>query len=242
MLFKTRGLVLHHVNYSESSIIAYLYTEKFGRQAYLIHGAKNKKSLIRSNLFQPLFLLDMEVYHKQNRNLQKIKEAKNNPVFLSIPYSEHKRSIAFFLSEVLYKVLKEEESNPSLFEFLHSKIHFFDLLEENYNSFHLDFLVNLSKHLGFYPRNNYSNENCYFDLMNGIFINRKPIHNHYFGSELAEILHAILSNRFHSAKHGPAINNQAKTAFLVRIMEYYQLHLEGLGQIKSLDVLKEIYH
>ena len=72
MLEKTRGIYLHHINYSETSIIARIYTEKFGIQSYLIQGVRKRKASFSKSLFQSLFLLDMEVYYRPGRDLQRL--------------------------------------------------------------------------------------------------------------------------------------------------------------------------
>ena len=118
MLSKTRGIVLHQIKYSDTSIIVYIYTEKYGRQTYLIKGAKRKNAKIKANIFQPLFLFDLEVYHNPNKKFQKIKEVVINPVLNTVPNNIIKKSISLFIAEVLYKIIKEEEPNITLFEYI----------------------------------------------------------------------------------------------------------------------------
>ena len=85
MLHKTLGIVLRSTDYSDSSIIAKIYTEQFGIQSYLIKGAKRKKASVKSNLFQPLSLLELIVYKKEKKQLQTLKEARPEIYFTSIP-------------------------------------------------------------------------------------------------------------------------------------------------------------
>ncbi len=64
MLIKVRGIVLHHIKYKESSAIVHMYTDLHGRQSYIINNVRGKKGQHRANMLQPLFFLEMEVYHK----------------------------------------------------------------------------------------------------------------------------------------------------------------------------------
>ena len=107
MLHKIRGIVIKTTDYSESSVVAQIFTDKFGLQSYLINGVKKTKSKIKSNMLQPLHLLEMVVYHKPTGNLQRISELRNQPVLQSIPYDTIKSSLALFINEVLYKSLKQ---------------------------------------------------------------------------------------------------------------------------------------
>ncbi|WP_461791781.1 recombination protein O N-terminal domain-containing protein [Pedobacter sp.] len=80
MLHKTRGIVLRTTTYSESSVVVQVFTEKFGIQSYLINGVKKPKAKIPMNMLQPLHLLEMVVYHKQNIQIQRISEARLMPM------------------------------------------------------------------------------------------------------------------------------------------------------------------
>src|SRR5690349_12859257 len=108
MLHKTRGIVFKTTNYSESSVVVQVFTEKFGLQSYLINGVKKPKAKIKMNILQPLHLLEMVVYHKPSGNIQRAAEVRQQPVFLTIPYDIVKSSLVMFLNEVLYKAIRQQ--------------------------------------------------------------------------------------------------------------------------------------
>lgn len=241
MIQKTRGIVLHHIKYSETSVIATIYTEKFGRQSFLIKGVRSKKATVKANILQPLFLLDLEVYYKSSRDLQSVKEVRNAFVFSTIPYDLRKSSVALFIAEILYKTIREQEANYELFEYLFHTIQMLDLKQDGISNFHLYFLIQLTKYLGFFPANSCSEINSYFDLQNGSFVAIKPMHNLYLKPELSEILSNILP--FSENQHAElVINYIQRTNLLEKIIDYYCLHNEGLTNVKSLAVLKEVFH
>jgi DNA repair protein RecO (recombination protein O) len=76
MLVSTEGIVLHHIKYGESSVIATIYTRDFGRQSYLVNAARSKKSQNKASLLQPLFLVDLVAYQKQSSELHRDKRAQ----------------------------------------------------------------------------------------------------------------------------------------------------------------------
>lgn len=241
MLTKTRAIALHYIKYSDTGIILTAYTEAFGRLAFLIQGIRKKNAKLSLNLFQPLFLVELEVYHKAQRQLQKIREATHAYPFQSIPYDQRKRTIAIFLGEVLYKALQEESPNPDMFAFLYNHIKMLDLKDQGLGNFHLYFLIHLAKYLGFSPRDNFNNSTPYFDLQNGQFTSLKPFHNHYIETPHSSIFHQLLKN---SAKQHQEI--QIKKAdrlkLLHAILDFYYLHNQGMGHIKSLEILKDTLH
>ncbi len=112
MLVTTEGIVLHFIKYGESSVIVTIFTRDFGRQSYMVNAARSRKSQNKSNLLQPLFLVDLVAYQKPTNELHRIKELKSNQVYQNIPFNITKSSLAIFIAEVLYKSINEQESYP----------------------------------------------------------------------------------------------------------------------------------
>jgi DNA repair protein RecO (recombination protein O) len=241
MLEKTRGISLNYIKYSETSIIAHVYTEKFGRQSFLIKGARGRHTSMKASLFQPLSLLQLEIYHKHSSELQSVKEAMNTPSFTTIPFQVEKTTMAIFLAEVTYRCIREETPNSGLFEYLFHAIQILDHITEGIANFHLVFLIGLAKFLGFYPENNFSASTPIFDLVNGIFVAIVPVHPQYIKGTLSNQLSEMLSTSFENM-HQINLSNDERRQILITLISYYQYHVEGMGQIKSLQVLQEVFN
>ncbi len=241
MLHKTRGIVLHHIKYAETSVIVTIYTESFGRQSYIINGVRSKKAKIKANILQPLFLLNMDVYHKPKNDLQRLKEVQYAYIFNSIPYDIRKSTLAIFIAEILYKVIQEHEPNTELFNYLYNSIQVLELKENGISNFHLYFLLHLTKHLGFFPNNNYSEQNCFFDLNQGRFVQIKPINSISVDLESSKYLHHLLT--FSEIQHeNLKIPYNIRFNLLEHIVDYFIIHNEGIHSVKSLSILKEVFH
>lgn len=240
MLTKVRGIVLHHIKYKENSAIVQMYTDLHGRQSYIINNVRGKKGQNRANLLQPLFFLEMEVYHKAYREMHRIKEFNQYITFRNLPFDMNKSTQAMFIAEVLCRSLKEEEPNPELFEFLIHSIQWLDTSEKFYNLFHLLFLVQLTKYLGFYPENNYSLQIGYFDLRNGQFTGNEQIHPDIINSEISQHFHQLLKKSF-SNLQSLKIEHSLRTQLTDSILDYYRFHIQDFGKVRSLAVLKEIF-
>ena len=236
MIRKTRGIVLHTTKYGESSLVVHCYTEQFGRQTYMVKGVRKSRKQNRSNLFQPLFLLDFEVYHKDNREIQLVKEVSRAIPLNSIPFDVTKSTQAIFMAEVLYRVVKEEETNPVLANFLISNIQYLDTLEESNPDFHIIFMFQLSKHLGFYPQNNFEGENVFFYLTSGRFKARFEDPENYLDREASELWSRYMSSDLQVIKRVEFNGDQRKIT-LDNLLRYYKLHVSGMGEIRSLDIL-----
>jgi DNA repair protein RecO (recombination protein O) len=239
MLHKTRGIIINTIKYSDTSVIAKIYTEQFGLRSYLVRGARgNRKSKTKSSQLQHLSLLDLVVYEKENNQLQNLRETETAYQFSSIPFDVIKGTMVLFLNEVLYKSLHEEGSNPELFGFLFDSLVKFDQLEDSFQDFHLGFLMGLSKFLGFYPRNNYSENNHYFDLQEGVFVSKKPLHNNFLNTNLAAKLNYML--KLNHLEGRIFDNTTERNQFMEKLLEFYRLHIPGFGELKSHKVLREV--
>lgn len=241
MIRKTRGIVLHTTRYGDSSLVVHCFTEQFGRQSYMVKGVRKSRKQNRSNLFQPLFILDFEVYYKATRDINLVKEVTRAIPLNSIPYDITKSTQAIFMAEVLYRVVKEEESNPMLAHFLINNIQYLDALEDPSPDFHIIFLFQLSRYLGFYPQNNFGGENIYFDLASGRF---KP---HMTDSEIQlDESNSILWSRYigydYQGIKDAGFNSVHRKMVLDNLVRYYKLHVAAMGDIRSLEVLYDFFH
>jgi DNA repair protein RecO (recombination protein O) len=239
MLHKTRGIVFKTTNYGESSMIVQVFTEKFGLQSYIINGVKKPKAKINQNMLQPLHLLDMVVYHKNTGSVQRISELKNSPLLQTIPYDIIKSSIAIFLNEVLYKAVRQQSADENLFDFIFTAIEWLDNQEENLANFHLLFLVRLTRYLGFYPEQFNASNSDYFDMKNGTFSRYKPEGLYNLSPPHTQNFGALLQTRFEDISR-LKFSHDERRYLLQKLLDYYALHIEGFGNIRSHEVLEEV--
>jgi DNA repair protein RecO (recombination protein O) len=237
MLHKTRGIVFKTTDYGESSVIVQIFTEKFGLQSYIVNGVKKPRAKISRNMLQPLHLLDAIVYHKNTGQVQRIAELKNSPVLQSIPYDVIKSSIALFLNEVLYKAVRQQSADENLFGFIFNAIEWLDNQQEGIANFHLLFLSRLTRYLGFYPDQD-SNAD-YFDMKNGVFSKFKPEGFSYLSPPHTQNFYSLLQCSFENILH-LKFSNDERRYLVQKLLEYYALHIEGFGNIRSHEVLEEV--
>lgn len=239
MLHKVRGIVLKTTNYSESSVVVKVLTDKFGMQSYLINGVKKPKAKIKMNMLQSLHLLDMVVYHKANTSMQRVSEVRQAPVFRSIPYDVIKSSIIIFLNEVLYKSIHQQSADDSLFDYIFNSVAWFDECDEINPNFHLAFLLKLTRFLGFSPNESRRSDQIYFDLQEGEFVSRTPIHANYL--QLEEALSFISLFIMPLEKISEIKLSNAKRRFLLdKILVFYTLHTASFGEVQSHKILETL--
>lgn len=246
MIQKTKGLVLRSIRYGETSLIVTVFTELFGIQTYMVNGVRtSKKSGSKSVLFQPSSLLDMEVYHNEQRAMQRIKECNWSYLYKNILSDVIKNSIAMFMVELLYKTLKQPEENSDLFSFCEDALQQLDeatpAIAANYP---LYFSLHLTQFFGFRFSDMQpalmKEENIYLDLQEGIYTSTHPTHPYFIEKEAALITAELLKIMQPHELIQVKTNQHQRRILLSRYMEYYALHIPDFGQVKTLPVLHEI--
>lgn len=220
MLHKTRGIVFRFTKYGESSIIVTIFTELFGIQTYIVNGIRSKNSKGKIALFQPLTLLDLVVYYKENANIKRIKEVKCAHQYQALTTDIRKSIIAIFISEMLNKTVKDETHAQEIFEFLFHALMLLDHQQNSVENFHLVFLIKLSRFLGF-----------------GAHQADEILGARMLDSEEEAILKHLLQADF---TEQIVMTNVQRRNLLEAILRFYTLHIESLGEIKSVQVLRDV--
>jgi len=241
MNITTRGIVFNKIKYGESSLVVKIFTEEVGLQSYLVRGVNSKKARLKLSLFQPLSLLELVVYHKSSHGLRHIKEARMDYPWQHIPFSPEKQSILMFLNEVLYKTIRHETPDKELFQWIYHTLVWFDLEEKNFLNFHLFFLMQLTRFLGFSPKKEMSEmtRQPFFDLQEGHFVQHRPVHLNYLEKQQAALFFELMHTGLDGLKTFK-INNKQRRNLLDALLTFYLLHLPELGKIKSLEILRSM--
>ncbi len=227
MYFKTKGILLKRIKYSENAMIIKVYTQKSGLRTFMIKGiGKNKSKNKNARLLSHLTLLEFVAYERKTREIQTISELEFVHHYKTIPYNIIKSCVIIFLNEVIYKVIKEEEKNELLFDYIFSTLLAYDRLEKNYLNFHIHFLIHLTKYLGYFPK---------YEL-----VNNKSIGPLFNDSELGDKFTLLLQNPDYFQLKDLQLNNNNRNEILSALLSFYTEIIENFQEIKSLPVLKSI--
>ncbi|UZH54005.1 DNA repair protein RecO [Salinimicrobium tongyeongense] len=238
MLITTKAIVFSALKYGEADLIVKCFTLQSGLKTYLLRGVlKSKKGKIKASLFQPLTRLEVVASHKDKGTLEYMKEAKLAKAYQSLHTNMLKSSVVMFLAEVLKNAVKEEEANPELYNFLDTSLEWFDTHGPAVN-FHLLFLLKLSRYLGFYPDDSQCDAPV-FNLVDGTFqeVETNP---DCINDENVGLLQRLLGTDFDELS-AIKLNQTTRSGFLLMLLKYYEIHLQGFHKPKSLAVLNEIY-
>ncbi|MFZ4581168.1 MAG: DNA repair protein RecO [Paludibacter sp.] len=239
MLSKTKGIVLHSTKYSDSSSIVTIYTELYGRSSYMVRVSSKNKSGTKPALFQPLTLIEIDVFHNPSKEIHSIKEVRIDIPLIGIYTDVEKNAIALFMAEVLFRSIKLSTPDEQLYNFISQSVQVLDCTHELPANFHLIFMLKLTRFLGFEPNISETNS-TYFDLMNGISLSSRPIHTHYIAGEQVLIFEKLCLLDYFDMS-GLSLSRTQRTNTLKALIEYYRLHINGFHGLNSLAVLQSIF-
>ncbi len=238
--YKGRGIVLHTLKYGENAMIVHLLTDVGGRQSFIVSGIRSGRGRgSKAALFQPLFTVEFEALSSQRYELHRFKEVRSGMTLSRTPFDLRRSTIALFIAEVLYRLVKESEANERLFNHVWHSIEALDSIETGVANFHLWFLTTLSRDLGFMPSKSY-NEGYWFDICEGEYVAQRPSHK-----IVLEPSQAALLDRF---SHTPLteldtipLNRASRASYLESLLQYYSYHLDATHTIRSIDILRELF-
>lgn len=238
MIIGTAALVLQVIPYSDNSVIARVYTEQRGLLSIIVKGVRGGKRNKKAALLQTLNLLDISLMLKENRDLHFLREMRLLEPMKSIPVSPGKTAQALYIAELLRHVIKEEEKNMSLFNFLRHSLHLLDEMPESPALFHHKFSIELTRLLGFYPLNNYSESMPYFQFTDGEFHHSEGETTCNKDDSLAL---SILINTGFERLAELKLPRKKRQQLLRSILQYYKWHVPGFKDLHTPDVLEEVF-
>ena len=238
--YKARGIVLNTVKYGDSSMVAQLLTDVGGRRSYMVQGIRSSRGHgSKAALFQPMFAVEFEGLESSRMDMHRFKEVRSGIVLRNLPFDVRKSTVALFMAEVLYRLVRESEPNERLFEFVWGSVEALDLLDEGIANFHLWFLANLSRFLGFSPGNVYV-RGALFDMHEGVFTTVPPLHSAVMDAANAEIFRDLLEcDVRYLGEIG--LNRNQRVEFLDAMLSYYGYHLDAIHSVRSIRILREVF-
>jgi DNA repair protein RecO (recombination protein O) len=241
MIYSTKGIVLRTVKYAENSVIAGVFTEMFGIQSYIVNNVRTQGKNSKAHFFQPSSLLDMQVYHNELKNLQRIKDLSWSHLYQNILSDVTKNAVALYMVELLQKCLKQPEPNPDLFNFCEDAFLELDISgAEVTANFPMYFTLQLAHFFGLRLNDNYSEKRNHFSINEGSFTG-KLLANEYFAEpdisfHISQLLKALQPKDLEEIK----LNKNIRRTILAVLENYYAFHISEFGTMKTLPVLHEI--
>lgn len=208
-------IVLNLTKLGETSIVLHTLSREYGRKSFIVKISR-KTSMA---LFLPLNVLEAEVTESTKSTLWRAGGISAKYPLSGIRSNIYKNTMTLFMSEVLYRTIKEGANEDGLFDWCVKSILTLDALQSDFSNFHLRFLLELAIALGFSPSAD--------DLA--------P-----FAGQCFPILQEFVRVPFSEAMLMP-LNGSTRNALAEILLKYIAHHSESALNVQSLKVLRELY-
>lgn len=237
--YKARGIILGTLKYGEKGVVVHMLTDVCGRQSYMVQGVRPTAKGSKMALLQPMFAVEFEGLTSSKMSMHRLKELAPGIVLQTTPFDVRKSTMALFMAEVLYRLVRENEPAEELFNFVWGSVAALDAIDEGIANFHLWFLANLSRPLGFSPDNSYT-DGAWLDIRDGHFTPHALMPSMALTPENARLLHDMLEcDVRYLGEIG--LNRAQRVEFLEAMLKYYAYHLDTIRSVESIRILKEVF-
>lgn len=240
MQVKTRAIVVRTLRFGDDKLVVDLLTEASGRVAFMVRIAQSRKGRLRKQLFQPLTMLDVEYDFRMRLQMQRLRDARISRPFVSLALDSHKLPLSLFLAEFLSCATRVEQQNPLLFRYVSDSIEWLDTASEGFSNFHLVFMMRLTRFLGFFPNLEDYADGDFFDLRNGCFTHVAPLHPDFIQPQEAALMRILMRLNYESM-HLFRMSHEQRNRCIDWILTFYRLHVPGFPELKSLDVVRQLF-
>ncbi len=239
MYEKLRGIVLNTVKYSDRNNIVHIYSDVHGLMSFAVPQGKTRGSRLRNSKLMPLSLVELEARVLPGRELSTLHDLRATIPLVSVRSDPVKVAVAMFMSEVLTRVIQEQEQNRALYTYIYNSVVSLEQAVAGIANFHICFLFHLGALLGIEPEVRTHREGYWFDMIEGTFT-PGPHGGCYLSPREASVI-VLLSRMRYDNMHLFRFNREQRNRVLDLILDYYAIHNSTLGTLRSPEVLKQLF-
>lgn len=240
-----RGIVLATIRHSDKHNVTGLFTLERGRMSFLTPVGATKSGRRTAARLKPLSVVEFQANISAGRDLHIPSAVNAMMVWKNIYQDPVKATVTMFLSEFLLRFLKDAAPEPTLWNFIVDSVALFDSMSDKtaIANFHITFLIGLMHLAGIYPDlENYS-AGMEFDMAAGSMVapfSLQTARGVRVSAEKTSYLPTVARISFANSRYF-RFSGRERGELLELILRYYGCHFPGCGNLKSLDVMREIF-
>lgn len=241
MIEKVHGIVIDVRAHSDRHNIVTLYTRERGRVAFVSPLGKTRKGQARNARLSLLAVVEADVNFHEGKELQSLPAVTSPVVWRELYFNPVKSATVMFVAEFLNRLLRTAAPDRAMWDFIYLSLRTLDEMKSGIANFHIAFLTRLAEHAGISPHIATWRQGFWMDMRDGVFSAIRPNHPDYLRPAEAEYVKLLLRITYRNM-HRYRLDSEARNHILNQILRYYAIHLPGVANLKSLDVLHEIFH
>lgn len=233
-------IVLDAIRHSDTSDIISAYSPTHGHLSLISRVSGSKSGRLRNARLQPLSIISTDIAFTSGRELQRLASFTADRSWSGIRIHPVKNVISLFVQDFLRRLLREYGPDYPLWNYLVDSLSIFDTAEKGIANFHLALLTGMLPILGISPDLKEYRKGDIFDMQRGEYVSSKPLHTDFVEGAEAEVL-SQLCRMTPANMHAFRFSASTRRRLLSGLLKYYSIHLPGTGNMKSVEVLADIF-
>lgn len=202
------------VRHSDQTVVAHLFTRAYGMVPFVVKRPSGGRAGGHAAMLSLLTQLSIECHAPVDGCIQRLSGAEIDEPYVSLPFSMHKTAMSMFLADVLWHALRHEQASDSLYEFVSLSLRWLDGADDGYANFHIVFLLQLTRYMGYDPR---------------------------MLPEAGELQMDKLMRHNYRTMRLLQLNGRQRSHFLHRLVDFYRQNVPGFPELKSMEILEDTY-
>ena len=213
-------IVLGTTKIGENALVVHSLSREYGRRGFVVRVGKGASP----SLLLPLGIIEADITENPRSTLWNARHLSASIPLIGIRNNLYKNTITLFMSEVLYRTVKDGANEEGLYDWCRKSILTLDAMESDFSNFHIRFLLELCSALGFSP--------TFEDLLP--HIDRNDGKGHF------EALRGFMQSSFSESMLIP-LSGADRNKIAEEILRYLEFHTESSINVRSLRVLHELF-
>ena len=237
---KIQGFVLNNLKHNDRHNIVTLFTRTRGRITFLSPNGKGRSAKMRNARLMPMSLIESDVNFRENQDLHFLGAVTPIEIWHEVYFNPVKSAIVYFISDFLNRYFRDSQPDETAWKFILASIRILDESTEGMANFHIWFLIKFLNIAGITPDFSNYQQGDVFDMRAGLPVLPTQLHSDIIGIDQTAkipILLRISSKNYHKFK----FTSSQRREILNNILKYYSIHFPGVGNLKSFEILMEIF-
>ena len=213
-------IVLGTTKIGENALVVHSLSREYGRRGFVVRVGKGASP----SLLLPLGIIEADITENPRSTLWNARHLSASIPLIGIRNNLYKNTITLFMSEVLYRTVKDGANEEGLYDWCRKSILTLDAMESDFSNFHIRFLLELCSALGFSP--------TFEDLL--------PHIDRDDGKGHVEVLRSFMLSSFSESMLIP-LSGADRNKIAEDILRYLEFHTESSINVRSLRVLHELF-
>lgn len=232
-----QAIVLKTFQFSDNQKIVRAFSKEKGYLSFITPSSFFKKKNCTVHLMQ---VVEAEIFYTEKSSLYKLKSVTSLANLSAVYFDIYKMNIALLWGEVLDLILRNEQKNTDLFDFIFQSLEYLNTATKDVANFNLFFLYRLTTLIGFKIDTSAYEEGYVLDINGGIFIPSGGRDTYVSGPNAAQIIHKLCTCQVEELGDIP-LDRKSRSILLDIILLFLSIHLNTDFNIKSIRVIREVF-